>query len=477
MRSETNSNKPQMATAETHVPPQNLEAESSVLGAMMVAEGAIAPVILDVRLHDEDFYRERHRIVFRAITGLYEQGEPVDALTVSEFLAQHGDLSEAGGKEAVSELASTVPVPGNARHYAQIVKQNALLRRLLATSQRIQKSVHDREGDPEQLVERAESLLFRVAHEERASDFRRVAEVLGDEIDRLEALSKGDRELTGAPSGFRALDDVLGGFQPGNLIVLAARPSLGKSALVCNIAENIASKHGKPVAFFSLEMSEAELAHRFIACRARIPSDKLRKGHVAARDWPRVVRACNELERAPLWLDDSSDLSLLELRAKARRLAASEGGLGLVIVDYIQLMRPEDTRVNRVEQVGQVSRGLKILARELGVPVIGVSQLSRAPEQRPDKRPMLSDLRESGSIEQDADVVTFIYRASKYDDDADPSEADLIVAKHRNGPTADVPVVFLEQYPRFVDRAGSGERPMEQKPGEGPPLIDLAEEA
>ena len=477
MRSLPPADQHEMATAETHVPPQNLEAESSVLGAMMVSEGAIAPVVLDVRLHDEDFYRERHRIIFRAITGLYEQGEPVDALTVSEFLTQHGELAEAGGKELVSELASTVPVPGNARHYAQIVKQNALLRRLLATSQRIQKSVHDREGDPEQLVERAESLLFRVAHEERASDFRRVAEVLGDEIDRLEALSKGDRELTGAPSGFRALDDVLGGFQPGNLIVLAARPSLGKSALVCNIAENIASKHGKPVAFFSLEMSEAELAHRFIACRARIPSDKLRKGHVAARDWPRVVRACNELERAPLWLDDSSDLSLLELRAKARRLAASEGGLGLVIVDYIQLMRPEDTRVNRVEQVGQVSRGLKILARELGVPVIGVSQLSRAPEQRPDKRPMLSDLRESGSIEQDADVVTFIYRASKYDDDADPSEADLIVAKHRNGPTADVPVVFLEQYPRFVDRAGSGERPMEQKPGEGPPLIDLAEEA
>jgi replicative DNA helicase len=466
----------QMATTEIHVPPQNLEAEASVLGAMMVSEGAIAPVILDVRLGDGDFYRERHRIIYRAITRLYEHGEPVDALTVSEFLAQHGELAEAGGKEGVSELASTVPAPGNARHYAQIVKQNSLLRRLLATSQQIQKSVHEREGDPEQLVERAESLLFKVAHEERASDFRRVAEVLGDEIDRLEALSKGDRQLTGTPSGFRALDDVLGGFQPGNLIVLAARPSLGKSALVCNIAENVASKHGAPVAFFSLEMSEAELAHRFIACRARIPSDRLRKGNVASRDWPRVVRACNELEQAPLWLDDSSDLSLLELRAKSRRLAASQGGLGLVIVDYIQLMRPEDPRANRVEQVGQVSRGLKILARELGVPVIGISQLSRAPEQRPDKRPILSDLRESGNIEQDSDVVVFIYRASKYDEDADPSEADLIVAKHRNGPTADVPVVFLEQYPRFVDRAG-GERPVEQKAGEGPPLIDLAEEA
>jgi replicative DNA helicase len=467
----------QMAQTRTDVPPQNLEAEASVLGAMMVSEGAIAPVILDVRLRDEDFYRERHRIVFRAVKALYERSEPVDALTVTEHLTQQGELTEAGGKDAVSEFASTVPAPGNARHYAQIVKQNSLLRRLLETSQRIQKSVHDREGEPNALVERAETMLFKVAHEERASDFRRVAEVLAEEIDRLEALAKGDRDVTGTPSGFRDLDNLLGGFQPGNLIVLAARPSLGKSALVCNIAENVATKAKLPVAFFSLEMSEAELAHRFIGCRSRIPSDRLRKGKVSTRDWPRVVRACNELEEAPLWLDDSSDLSLLELRAKARRLAASQQDLGLVIVDYMQLMRPEDPRVNRVEQVGQVSRGLKILARELSVPVIGVSQLSRAPELRPDKRPILSDLRESGSIEQDADVVSFIYRASKYDEDADPSEADLIIAKHRNGPTGDVPVVFLEQYPRFVDRAGGTERPVEQKAGEGPPLIDLAEEA
>src|SRR5919109_3035645 len=476
MRSETNNHAPRRATAETHVPPQNLEAEASVLGAMMVSDSAIAPVILDVRLHDEDFYRERHRIVFRAVAELYEQGEPIDALTVTEYLTQHGELSEAGGKEGVSELASTVPVPGNARHYAQIVKQNSLLRRLLATSQQIQKSVHEREGDPEQLVERAETLLFKVAHEERASDFRLVAEVLGDEIDRLEQLAKGDREVTGTPSGFRDLDGLLGGFQPGNLIVIAARPSLGKSALVCNIAENVATKAGLPVAFFSLEMSEAELAHRFIGCRSRIPSDRLRKGKVAARDWPRVVRACNELEQAPLWLDDSSDLSLLELRAKARRLAAKEGGLGLVIVDYIQLMRAEDPRANRVEQVGQISRGLKILARELDVPVIGISQLSRAPELRPDKRPILSDLRESGNLEQDSDVVMFIYRDSKYDEEADPSEAQFIVAKHRNGPTGTVDVVFLEQYPRFVDRAGGSERPVEQKPGEGPPLMDLADD-
>jgi replicative DNA helicase len=623
-----------MATAEAHVPPQNLEAEESVLGAMMVSEGAIAPVILDVRLKEEDFYRERHRIVFRAVKRLYERGDPVDSISVAELLTQSGELSDAGGREVVTQLPNMVPAPGNAGHYAQIVKQNGLLRRLLAASHRIQQSVHEREGEPAQLVEHAESLLFKVAYEDRATDFRRVAEVLSEEIDRLEALAKGDREVTGTPSGFRDLDNLLGGFQPGNLIVIAARPSLGKSALVCNIAENVAAKGGQPVAFFSLEMSEAELAHRFISCRARIANDRLRKGKVSERDWPRVVRACNELESAPLWLDDSSDLSLLDLRAKARRLASSEGNLGLVIVDYMQLMRAEDPRSNRVEQVGQFSRGLKVLARELNVPVIGLSQLSRAPELRPDKRPMLSDLRESGcltgdtrvllpegghwlpiaelsgragfsvlafdpatsgfrsasvtnafstglkavsrlrtnsgrevkatanhkfltregwrrldelgpgdqvaapssvglsvlctskstldsrtspnavwepiasiepagreevfdltvdglhnfvaedivvhnSIEQDSDVVTFIYRDAVYDDDADPSEAELIVAKHRNGPTGKVDVVFLEQYPRFVDKAhsGTGERPVEQPAGEGGPLVDLADEA
>jgi replicative DNA helicase len=464
-----------MATTEAYVPPQNLEAEESVLGAMMVSEGSIAPVILDVRLSDDDFYRERHRLVFRAIKRLYERSEPIDALTVSELLTQQGELEEAGGRDGVSQLASTVPVPGNAGHYARIVKQNALLRRLLTASQRIQKSVHEREGEPNELVEQAESLLFKVAHEERASDFNKLAEVLHDEVVKLEALAKGDIALTGVPSGFRDLDDMLGGFQRGNLIVVAARPAVGKSALVCNIAENVAAKQELPVAFFSLEMSETELAHRFIASRSRISNDKLRMGKVSDRDWPRVLRACNELESAPLWLDDSSDLSLLELRAKGRRLAANQGGLSMVIVDYMQLMRPEDPRINRVEQVSQISRGLKILAGELNVPVIALSQLSRAPEQRPDKRPMLSDLRESGQIEADSDVVMFIYRAAIYNDDADPSEAEFIVAKHRNGRIGKIDAVFLEQYPRFVDRARGNERPVEQRSGEGPPLADLGD--
>jgi replicative DNA helicase len=465
-----------MATAETYVPPQDLEAEESVLGALMVSDLGLDRVILDVRLEERDFYRGRHQPVFRAIKGLYERGESIDVITVADYLRSRGELDDAGGRDTISHYASVVPAPGNAKHYAEIVKRKALLRRLLEVSHRIQESVRDHGGEPRELVERAEALLFEVAHDDRSKDFSKLADILLHEVDRLEALAKGDRDITGTPSGFRDLDEILGGFQPGNLIIVAARPSVGKSALVCNIAENVSMKFNIPVAFFSLEMSEAELAHRFIASRSRIPNDKLRKGKVSERDWQKVLRACQDLEGAPLWLDESSDLSMLELRAKARRLAASENGLGLIIVDYIQLMRAEDPRINRVEQVGQFSRGLKILARELNVPVIGLSQLSRGPEQRPDKHPLLSDLRESGSIEQDADVVTFIYRDAIYNDEADPSEAEFIVAKHRNGPIGKVDAVFLEQYPRFADRA-RGERPIEQKPGEGPPLVDLAEEA
>jgi replicative DNA helicase len=823
-------------TAPSFVPPQNLEAEESVLGAMMVSEASIEAVILDIRLHPEDFYRDRHRTIYEAILALKDDANPVDMLTVSEQLSQRGALERVGGRDAIASLAASVPTAGNAKHYALIVKQNALMRRLDAAAKRIQQSVAGREGQPSELVEEAERLLFQVAHEDRAADFREIGAILSDEIDKLEALSRGDAEVTGVSSGFRDLDSITGGFQPGNLIVIAARPAMGKceagsalvydprtgvrrrldemvaahergeelwvaslgpdlklrparasdatrsgrqklyrlttrlgrateatanhpfltldgwrpleeleagsrvgvprvlpgpsrmasmpdhelvvlaaligdgcltmstpqyifgqcspvrdtveeavkacgaefsagrqrgkallsrgasggpnpitqlcrdhgiwgkgaaekavpdaifglandqiarflgvlyacdghvyasdrlsqigyttiserlardvqhlllrfgivscirtlkrqvyegtdkvarevritdqrslvrfgswipvpgketqlgavlerlassetmtnidtapvevwervlaakgerrwadvseaagyprnhnwhvgnrglsrprllqladvleapelemladsdvwwdevaeieevgeeetydltipgdhsfvaddiivhnSSVVCNIAENVALKEKKAVALFSLEMSEMELAHRFIASQARISSDRLRKGKVGGKDWPNVVKACNRLESAPLWIDDSSDLGMLELRAKARRLHAQErgrgsDGLGLIIVDYLQLMRADDPRANRVEQVSQFSRGLKILARELAVPVIGVSQLSRAPEQRPDKRPILSDLRESGAIEQDSDIVAFLYR-------------------------------------------------------------------
>jgi replicative DNA helicase len=462
---------------EAHVPPQNLEAEEAVLGAMMVADVA-NDVFGEVRLEADDFYRERHAVIFRAVGQLHERQEPIDALTVSELLSQTGQLEAAGGREEVSLLASSTPAPGNARHYAQIVKENSLLRRLLRASQEIQQSVHNREGVPRELVEWAERKLFEVAHEEHTSDFQKLAEVLHLELEKLEELSKGDATLTGIPSGFRKLDELTGGFQRDNLIVIAARPSMGKSSLVCNIAENVAVK-GLPVAFFSLEMSQTELAHRFIASQARIPGDRLRKGQVAQRDWPGILRASNKLNEAPLWLDDSADLGLLDLRAKARRLHSQEiangnGGLAMIVVDYVQLMRAEDPRQNRVEQVGQISRGLKLLARELRVPVIALSQLSRAPEQRPDKRPILSDLRESGNIEQDADVVAFIYRDEVYNKDSEfPGEAELIIRKHRNGPIDTVRLAWLPQFPKFATYTG-GERPVEQRPGEGPPMAEAA---
>ncbi|KAA0273239.1 MAG: replicative DNA helicase [Acidobacteria bacterium] len=377
--------------------PHNLDAEQSVLGAMMVSLAALDPVLGEARLRGEDFYRGRHATIYAAIQELYERNEPVDALTVAEHLRALGKLEEVGGQDVINSLAATTPVPGNAGHYAQIVKQNSMLRRLLGAAQRIQQSVQSREGEPQDLVEQAEVLLFNVARAEQAGDFSSLEAILDVELSKLDKLASGDAQMTGTPSGFKKLDEITGGFQPGNLVVLAARPAMGKSSLVCNIAENVAWKAKRPVAFFSLEMSETELAHRFIASRARIPSDRLRKGNIQ-KDWNKVLKAANELADAPLFIDDSSDLSLLDLRAKCRRLHSQQGGLGLVIVDYIQLMRSEDPRAGRVEQVGQMSRGLKILARELEVPVIGISQLSRAPEQRPDKRPILSDLRESGCL-------------------------------------------------------------------------------
>jgi replicative DNA helicase len=462
----------------THVPPQNIEAEESVLGAMLVAEPALTRVIDEVKLNAADFYLDRHREIFAAIHDLYAASKPVDELSVSEELTQHNKIDAAGGKHYVSELAAKVPAAGNAKHYAEIVQQNSLLRRLLGAGQEIQGWVNERSGEPRELSERAEKLLFEVAHKEQASDFRLLSEILHDEVDRLEKLSTGELEMTGTPSGFRDIDAITGGFQPGNLIIVAARPAMGKSALVANIAENVAVKSNRPVAFFSLEMSEVELAQRFIACRARISGDKLRKGQVAERDWPKVVRACNELEEAPLWFDDSSDLGILDLRAKARRLHAQEqerGGLGLIILDYMQLMRSDDHRANRVEQVGQISRGLKILARELEVPVVAISQLSRAPEQRTPPKPQLSDLRESGQIEQDADVVAFLFRQDYYrDPDEEPDGlADVIIAKHRNGPIGTRSLVFLDRFPKFADYSGQ-EQPIEQPASEEPPPFEDA---
>jgi len=453
-----------------NVPPQNQEAEVSVLGAILLSEQALDGLLIDVKLKPEDFYRERHRQIFRAMIRLKEKAEPepVDALTVCDELTRSGELEEAGGTAYVHSLPTLVPAAANARHYGRIVKEHAMLRRLLDTTRGIQEDVYGFAGEPHELLERAEASLYKIAHDDRSGDVRTIEAVLHDELAKLEKVSREGVAVTGTPSGFKDIDELTGGFQPGNLIVLAARPAMGKSALVTNIAQNAAVDHGHAVAMFSLEMSETELAQRFIAAEAKLNGDDLRKGRVRPDRWPKVLKATEKLAAAPLFIDDSSDLGVMELRAKARRLHARQD-LGLVIVDYLQLMRPEPGADSRVEQVGQISRGLKLLARELNIPVIAVSQLSRAVESRPDKRPLLSDLRESGNIEQDSDLVMFIYRDEYYNDSTDePGVAEVKVAKHRNGPVGTVKLTFLERYPKFANlyRERSSDVPLQAADGQ-----------
>jgi replicative DNA helicase len=386
------------------VPPHNEEAEASVLGAILLTEQALDGVLLEVGLKPDHFYRPRHQLIFRAMIRLKEKAEPeaVDALTVCDDLRSHGELQAAGREAYVHSLPTVVPAVGAVLDYARIVRDDALMRGILDTTRKIQAEVLAHRGEPKELIERAERELFRIGHDTGKAEMRSIEEVLHDEIDKLEELSKKDAGLTGVASGFPDLDSLTGGFQAGNLIVLAARPAMGKSSLATNFAENAALDHGVPVALFSLEMSETELVHRFLASQARVSSDDLRKGRVKTQ-WPKVNSAADRLARTRLFIDDSSDLGVLELRAKARRLAARHG-LGLVIVDYLQLMRPEGRADSRVEQIGQISRGLKILARELAVPVVAVSQLSRAVESRNPPIPMLSDLRESGCLTGDSRV-------------------------------------------------------------------------
>ena len=444
-------------TAPLTVPPHNLEAEKSVLGAVLLEERHLYGLLVEEGLRPEHFYREHHGAVFGAMLELHQQSRKIDHLTVSETLRQSGKLAEIGGPEAIDELAGWVPAAGHAREYGRIVRDNAQLRALLTTTYEIQASVAGRDAEARELVERAERAVLEVAHDDRQKKFRTIGDILETETDKLHRLSVAKTPLTGTPSGFTDLDEITGGFQPGNLIILAARPSMGKSALVTNIAEN-AALAGFPVALFSLEMSESELAQRFVASQARIRGEELRKGRVAEDRWTKILTACERLHNAPLRVDDSSDIGVLEVRAKSRRLHNElDGGLGLIIVDYLQLMRHEGRVENRVEQVGQISRGLKALARELKVPVIALSQLSRAVEQRGgEKKPILSDLRESGNLEQDADLVMFIYREEYYDKDSErPGEADIIIAKHRNGPTGDMILNFQKEYPKFMNFAGN----------------------
>jgi replicative DNA helicase len=434
------------------VPPQNLEAEESVLGAMLLSPGAIGAVseIVDA----SDFYRDSHGAIFRTALTLYAKGEPVDAITLIDALEERSELEAVGGRSRVHELAALVPATANAAHYARIVRETATLRGLIRVGGEIARLGWDRPGETPDLVDRAEQIMFELSQQRVSSEFSHIETLLKESFERITALYEAGAEITGVPSGYRDLDRVTSGFQPGNLIIVAARPSMGKSALALCMAANLGVRHETPVALFTLEMSKAEVTQRLLCSEAKVESQRLRSGRLAADDWPRLVAAGDKLMKAPIYVDDTGSITMMELRSKARRLKSKLPTLGLIVVDYLQLMTSGSSAESRVQEVSQISRQLKVLARDLELPIVALSQLSRAVEQRHDKRPILSDLRESGSIEQDADIVAFVYRDEYYNEESDQQGlAELIVAKHRNGPTDAVKLSFLKRYAKFADLA------------------------
>ena len=434
------------------VPPQSLDAEESVLGAMMLSPGAIATVseILD----PGDFYRESHAKVFRSALALWAKGEPVDAITVVDELEERGELETVGGRVRIHELAALVPATANAGHYARIIRESATLRGLIRAGGEISRLGWEGIGEPAELVDRAEQVIFTLSQQRTSGDFAHIETLLKESFERITALYESGSDITGLASGFRDLDRLTSGFQPGNLVVVAARPSMGKSAFGLCVAANLAVRHGVPVAIFTLEMSKAEVTQRLMCSEAKVESQRLRSGRLAPEDWPRLTAACDKLAKAPIYVDDTGSVTMMEIRSKARRLKSKQQDLGLVIVDYMQLMTSGMSAENRVQEVSQISRNLKLLARDLDLPILAMSQLSRAVEQRHDKRPILSDLRESGSIEQDADLVAFLYRDDYYNADSDQQGiAEVILAKHRNGPTDTVKLSFLKRYAKFADLA------------------------
>jgi replicative DNA helicase len=437
------------------VPPQNLEAEESVLGAMLLSATAIGAVT-EV-LEASDFYRESHGTIYKAALALYGKGEPVDAITLANELDERSELERVGGTAKIAELAAVVPATSNAEHYARIVKEMATLRGLVRVGQEIQRLGQTRPGETTDLVDRAEQMVFDLAQQRVTGDFAHIHDLLNESFARIMHLYEAGVDITGIPSGFRELDKLTSGFQPGNLIILAARPSMGKSALALNMAQNLAVRHDVPVALFTLEMSKSEVTQRMMCSEAKVESQSLRTGKLKPEDWPRLTAACDKLMKAPIWVDDTGSITMMEIRSKARRLKSREPALGLIIVDYLQLMTSGGNSENRVQEVSQISRQLKILARDLEVPILALSQLSRAVEQRHDKRPILSDLRESGSIEQDADLVGFVYRDEYYNGEESDSQgiAELILAKHRNGPTDTIKLSFLKRYAKFADLAAA----------------------
>lgn len=435
------------AEAASKLPPQNLEAEASLIGSILVDKEAIIKVA-DIVTPD-DFYAARNGIIYAAILDLYEARQPVDLLTLSNRLEEVKELEKIGGSSYLTELVNTVPTAAHVVYYAGIVTHKATLRRLISAASTIAGLGHDENAPLDRLLDKAEQTLFDVSQQNLKQNFVSIGSVLAESFDRLDDLHKDKNKLRGVPTGFKAIDNVLAGMQRSDLIILAARPSMGKTSLALNIAHHVAVKEGIPVGVFSLEMSKEQLIDRLLATESGIDSWKLRTGTLEDNDFPKINHAMAVLSEAPFYIDDSPMTNVMEMRTKARRLQ-SEHDLGLIVIDYLQLMSGRTTTDNRVQEVSEISRGLKALARELNVPVIALSQLSRTVETRNPQVPQLSDLRESGSIEQDADVVMFIYREEYYNRETERTGiADVLIKKHRNGPTKDIELYWHPEQLQF----------------------------
>lgn len=454
------------------VPPQSLEAEMATIGAMLLERTAIEKA--GELLRPDDFYREAHKLIFQAATDLSLRNEPVDLTTLSAELENRGQLEQAGGRPYIASLLDAVPTAAHVEYYAKIVEQKSLLRRLIAAGTDIIEECYGEVENAEEVVDRAEAAVLSVGQRRGGRYFTALKPLLDEAFEKIDWLYYHKQDTVGLPTGLHGLDHMTNGLQKSDLIIVAARPSMGKTSLAINMAVNIAiqektKERPAPVAIFSLEMSKEQLALRIIQSEARVDSRRLRTGYLNDEQWRRVTEGVSRVWDAPIYIDDTPGISAMEMRGKARRLRAEHGGLALIVVDYLQLMRWQGRADNRVQEISEIARSLKNLARELEVPVIALSQLSRAVERRDDKRPMLSDLRESGSIEAEADIVMMLYRPSYYapkevaDPDAEPEpgteaadETELIIAKHRNGPTGTVELIFLKDYARFEDKAEEG---------------------
>jgi replicative DNA helicase len=451
---------PDHQVAQLRIPPHSLEAESSVLGGLLLDNSAWDRV--GDLVTDSDFYRYEHRLVFSAVAALINSSRPADVITVFEHLQSLGKADEVGGLAYLNSLAQYVPSASNIRRYGEIVRERAILRKLVTASDEIATTAFSPQGRPvAQILDEAEQKIFHIGEEgsRMKQGFQSMNSLVVDLLDRVEEMSQNPNDITGVPTGFYDFDRMTSGLQPGDLIVLAARPSMGKTALAINIAENVAVQEGLPVAVFSMEMGASQLAIRIVGSIGRIDQGHLRTGKLSDDEWPRLTEAIEKLRNVSLHIDETPGLTPSELRANARRLSRQCGKLGLIVVDYLQLMTgsSSDGGDNRATELGEISRGLKMLAKELQCPVIALSQLNRGVEQRTDKRPMMSDLRESGAIEQDADVIMFIYRDDYYNKDSkEPGVAEVIIGKQRNGPTGTVKLAFLKPITKFESLASGG---------------------